>query len=267
MRFFPRNNVRVLKRRSLTTQAAVTILGAELLFLSGFTAFSVPTATGRNLQAWSRNITVELTACLPQKYQQFVLTRFPQLATSPHQVRHSLYTPIVPTAIFTGYILGPILGACAAALYLLAGLLGPYAGIYLFAAGGGLSYYHEPSMGYLLGLIPGCWCTGKLTPDPRKSVKQLVAAGCGVSIIHITGIGYLLGLCAASHFSGAALLWCPWMFEELRNLSWYQLPYDLALSWLLIGVGFPFRWLVNVLTTPDAGTRTTLHRQLEESIQ
>jgi biotin transport system substrate-specific component len=229
----------------------------------------MPTATGRNLQAWAENLLIESAAYLPKKYEQVVFSQFPQSAKPPHTVRHSLYTPMVPTAVFIGYILGPSLGAVTAALYVLAGLFGPYAGFYLFADGGGFSYYREPSMGYLLGLIPGCWCIGRLTTDPRKSIKQLVAAVCGVSVIHIMGIGYLLSLCVASHFSGndSAFFWRPWTFEELRNLSWYQLPYDLSLSLLLIGVGFPFRWLVSVLTAPDASTKTALHNQLEELIR
>jgi biotin transporter BioY len=266
--FFSRSNVRALKRRSLVAQIAVTILGAELLFLSGFTAFSLPTATGRNLQAWGHNLTINAANCLPSKYQQIMLSRFPQLSAPPHPVRYSLYTPIVPAAIFAGYILGPLLGAAAAILYLLAGLVGPYLGTYLFAAGGGFSYYTEPGMGYLLGLIPGCWCVGRLAMDQRKSIKQLAAAVCGVCAIHITGMGYVLGLCIAGHFTGneSALFWRPWTFEELRNMTWYQLPYDLSLSLLVIGVGFPFRWLVNVLTAPDASTKTAAPSQLEELI-
>jgi hypothetical protein len=34
-------------------------------------------------------------------------------------------------------------------------------------------------------------------------------------------------------------------------LSWYTLPYDFICSLILIGLGFPFRWLVNVLVAPD----------------
>ena len=270
MHFLSARNVRMLKRRSLFRQAVVTVLGAELLFLSGFTAFDLPTATGRNLQAWGHNLAFIAAASLPLKYQQFALSRFPDLSVPPQPVRRSLYSPIVPTALFTGYILGPLLGVSAAALYVLAGLLGPLLGVYLFAAGGGLTYYHEPGMGYLLGLLPGCWCMGRLTGGQSKSLRQLLGVACSVSLIHIVGIGYLLAACIASNFSGtgvAGLPWRPWIFEELRNLSWYQLPYDLLFSLLLVGIAFPFRRLVSALIAPDASTRISLHTQLEELIR
>ena len=73
--------------------------------------------------------------------------------------------PMVPFTLqlfFTtmaGLLLGGELGALSVGVYVLIGLLG----LPVFTGGGGFSYVLQPSFGYLLGMIPGAFVTGKLT--------------------------------------------------------------------------------------------------------
>ena len=95
------------------------------------------------------------------------------------------------------------------------------------------------------------------TRGERTSFRQLIALFVGLLSIHGIGLLYLLGIClfGAIHDPvGLQLTWSAWVFEEVRNLSWYALPYDFVFSLALIGAGFPFRWLVSTLIAPDIGS-------------
>ena len=57
-----------------------------------------------------------------------------------------------------GLVLGARWGAASQAIYVLLGL----AGLPIFSAGGGAGYIFYPSFGFLLGLIPAAYVTGRL---------------------------------------------------------------------------------------------------------
>ena len=128
--------------------------------------------------------------------------------------------------------------------------------MYVFAAGSGLKYYLQPGFGYLLGMVGATALVGWLGRGERKSLNQLLSLFAGILCIHGIGLAYLLGIClfgAVNEATGQQLFWSAWMFEEARNLSWYAIPYDLLFSLTLIGISFPFRWLITILTAPDIG--------------
>ncbi len=258
-----------LKRRSLVGQVVVVLVGAQILSFGSFVCLDLPTATQRNMLAFLRNQAVVATQALPERAQARVRQAVPRLAAPAGEVRVSRYVPVVPLSVFIGYILGSALGLTAATLYLGAGLVGPCLGIYLFAAGGGVSYYQQPGFGYLLGMAAASYCAGWATSKRRTSFRQLLAAVTGVGAAHGVGLAYLLGSCLVSIlFDGASSFpgWRPWVFEQARNLTWYPLPYDLLFSFALIGVGFPFRWLVRTLIAPDMGVRPRGQQRIEDLV-
>jgi biotin transporter BioY len=151
-----------------------------------------------------------------------------------------------------------MIGPAACAIFILIGMIGPYAGVHTFAGGGGLNYYLEPGFGYLLALVGAAWIAGIVTEGRRTSASQLFAAFSGLTVTHLTGLVYLLGSCLVSYLidgSRASLAWQPWVFELARNMTWYPLPYDIILSLVFIGLGFPFRWLASTLIAPDLVAR------------
>ncbi len=259
------NIVRRLKRNSLVAQIILVLLGIEILFLTSFTALSLPTATPRNVGCYFSEKLFKLYSRLPQKWQSRLApelsARTGLLHTSPLQdshkaIRYSLYVPQAPATIFLGYVLGWPLALITVCCYILLGLLGPIFRIYPLAAGTGLNYYWQPGFGYLLGMIIAACCVAYFSRGERTSLKQLISLFLGLLCVHGIGLTYLLGIClfgAVNDPVGSQLTWSTWVFQEVRNLSWYALPYDFIFSLALIGVGFPFRWLVSILIAPDIG--------------
>jgi hypothetical protein len=97
----------------------------------------------------------------------------------------------------------------------------------------------------------------KITDEKRTSLRQLGALAGGIVSLHLTGLVYLIGsalLFAVIDISRPE--WVVWVFDQARNLSWYPLPYDFFFSLLLIGAGFPLRFLVGMLTAPDIALKT-----------
>ncbi|NJP08772.1 MAG: biotin transporter BioY [Leptolyngbyaceae cyanobacterium RU_5_1] len=92
-----------------------------------------------------------------------------------------------------GLLVGCVGGKNAATLsqiaYIMLGLT-PWFPI--FAGGGGLDYYKEPSFGYLLGFVPSAWICGYLAFKTLPKLESLViSCFCGLLSIHATGILYL----------------------------------------------------------------------------
>lgn len=248
------------------------LLGVQMFFFSAFCALELPTATGRNLASYGHSQLDAVVASLPDKWQKKVFEKIPRLdcASLEHPtVRTSLYCPQVPVCIFAGYILGPTLAAVSAAIFVTLGLAGPLVGIHPLAEGGGLAYYSHPGFGYLLGMILCAWVVGRITLNTRSSLSQLAALAAGLASVHVVGALYLLGSCLVYYLldAKAALEWQPWVFELIRNLTWYQLPYDLMFALALIGVGFPFRWLSSMLTASDIATKTKAPRLTARAIE
>ncbi len=248
------------------------LLGVQMFFFSAFCALDLPTATGRNLASYGHAQLDAVVAAAPVAWQQRIFEKIPKLncASLEHpQIRTSLYCPQAALCIFVGYILGPTLGAISAAMFVLLGLLGPFIGLHPLAEGGGLTYYAHPGFGYLLGMILATWVVGRITLNTRSSLSQLAALAAGLASVHVTGVVYLLGCCLVYYLADAksALEWQPWVFELIRNLTWYQLPYDVLFGLGFIGIGFPFRWLARMLTSADIASKLKAPRMSARAIE
>jgi biotin transporter BioY len=247
----------------LIGQIVVVCLGAQILFLSAFISLSLPTANFSNLQLYTYKLARKVVKHLPLEKRDFVETHFSLLSESRAdidltKVRYSSYVPLLPFVVFIGYVLGLPLGVIAGVIYIVLGLCGPFIGIYPFADGGGLHYYSQPGFGYLIGIAFTMAFVGWMTSGARNSVRQLLAIVGGLLIVHIIGIAYLFGTAffvLIFHSKASYLNWQPWILAQVRNLSWYQLPYDFLFSLVLIGLSFPVRYLVDLLTAPDISIR------------
>lgn len=251
--------VQRIKRKSLAGQGVLLLLALQILFLSSFVGLSLPTATGHNLLNVCRLRAQAVAHLLPAAWQSKLYKSFPELTPPVKQIRTDMYTPQAPVALFLGYAFGNPVAPIAAALFLAIGTIGPAFGIYLFASGGGLDYYSQPGFGYLIGMIAATYVVGRITGESRTSMRQIAALACGTFVLHFVGILYVLGASLIFAFvdggrSGPE--WLPWVFEQIRNLSWYPLPYDAIFGMALIGLGFPVRRIVSVLTAPDISLRS-----------
>lgn len=245
-----------VKRKSSVGQVVMTMLSVLVLFLSAFTALSVPVSSQRNLAAFLQNRADAAVLALPEQAEAKLMAVFPGFKHEAPHYRSTNYCPMAPTAVFVGYVLGPYLGVVACFTFVALGLVGPCFGIHPFAAGGGFSYFNEPGFGYLLALIPTAWVAGMITRGRRTTLSQSLAVVAGLSVTHLCGLMYLFGSVLFSYVvngTSAALAWQPWVFELARNMTWYPLPYDMLASLALIGIGFPFRWLASTLSAPDIG--------------
>ena len=108
--------------------------------------------------------------------------------------------PMVPFTLqlfFTtmaGLLLGGELGALSVGVYVLIGLLG----LPVFTGGGGFSYVLQPSFGYLLGMIPGAFVTGKLTQTKTGKpgiVRIFLSCYAGLMAVYLVGVPYLYLVC------------------------------------------------------------------------
>jgi len=251
-----------LRRKSRIGQGIVVLIGAQLLFLAGFLGVNLPTATEGNLIRYVRQASENLVAKLPGQVGTEIKHNVPALAHTSEPIRMSIYVPQAPLAIFVGYVLGPVLAPLASIIFLVIGFVGPQLGIFAFSSGGGLEYFKQPGFGYLIGMVIASWVAGRLTVQNRTSKRQCLAVALGLLSVHLFGIGYLLIAALINSFGvqagevqNAHFYWQPWIFEEVRNLTWYVLPYDILLSVVAIGLGFPFRWLVATLIAPDIASK------------
>jgi biotin transport system substrate-specific component len=95
--------------------------------------------------------------------------------------------------LLSGFALGPFKGALSQILYLVLGLMG----LPVFAHGGGIGYFLQPTFGYLLGFIFAALVTGLLFQyfQPVSGAWSMVRAVgfnfIGVLLISLTGVGYL----------------------------------------------------------------------------
>lgn len=248
-----------IKRKSLAGQCVLLVLGLQILFVSSFVTVELPTATEHNLINFGRQQAQQLISLLPPTVQEKVYKTVPDLALPLKKLRYDTYAPQAPVAIFIGYVLGYPIATIAAALFLLAGIVGPFFGIYLFASGGGADYYTQPGFGYLIGMVVATLLVGKITQhETRTSARQVAALVCGIVSLHLIGLVYVLGCSLIFGMVEATTGpdWLPWVFEQARNLSWYPLPYDAIFGLALIGLGFPIRYMVGVLTAPDIGLKS-----------
>ncbi|NLU24327.1 MAG: biotin transporter BioY [Clostridiales bacterium] len=86
-----------------------------------------------------------------------------------------------------GILLGARLGALSQLVYVLLGLLG----LPIFTLGGGIGYFLYPTCGFLLGLIPAAWVTGKLTEKKADFKHIALGALAGLGILYLFGLPYM----------------------------------------------------------------------------
>ena len=122
----------------------------------------------------------------------------------------------VGAVLITGCLGGRDAGIIAQLAYLILGLTS----LSVFAQGGGLEYWKEPTFGYILGFVPGAGLCGYLAFKRRNSLESLaLSAFAGLGVIHILGIIYVLILSIA--VGHPALYSVP---ELLRYYSLFPLP-------------------------------------------
>lgn len=96
---------------------------------------------------------------------------------------------IVPMTLQTlfvmlaGMMLGKKEGTLSVGIYLFCGLIG----FPIFANGGGISYFLQPTFGYLLGFIPAVYLLGWLNEKTKIKFLHTCAA---LFVIYVCGIGY-----------------------------------------------------------------------------
>ena len=95
--------------------------------------------------------------------------------------------------ILSGIILGPLLGAAAAGLYLLAGILN----FPVYAGGtGGIARFAGPTGGFLIGYLLAALAAGLIAGKPRINdsipLPRLIAAiVCGFLVVYVPGVAWL----------------------------------------------------------------------------
>lgn len=100
------------------------------------------------------------------------------------------YSAITLQFFFTalsGVLLGAKYGAASQAVYVALGL----AGLPVFASGGGPSYLLQPTCGFLFGLIPAAWVTGRIAGGGRSARRVLPACLAGLAALYAVGLPYL----------------------------------------------------------------------------
>jgi len=98
-------------------------------------------------------------------------------------------------AILSGLVLGPVLGAAAVGLYLLAGLLG----FPVFSGGGGgIARFAGPTGGYLIGYFLAALAAGLIAGRPKAGasvkvfqIRVIIAVIAGFLIIFVPGLIWL----------------------------------------------------------------------------
>jgi biotin transporter BioY len=152
-----------------------------------------------------------------------------------------MYSFQVPMVVLVAAILGKRFGTVTIFLFLLAG----FAGLPLFAGGGGIQYFESLTVGYLLGFIVvptaiqpflnKAYCnTGWFK---GRSLWMAIGAMVAVAVIHgvgAAGLGVHI-LRGALPLTEAAF----WM----QQLSWPVIAYDLVFSWIAIASVRIFRTL------------------------
>jgi len=94
-------------------------------------------------------------------------------------------------ALLSGLILGPVLGAAAVALYLLAGILN----FPVFAGGvGGVARFAGPTGGYLVGYLFAAVIAGLIAGRPKIKtplIRIIIAVILGLLVVYIPGVTWL----------------------------------------------------------------------------
>lgn len=95
----------------------------------------------------------------------------------------------VGAVLFAACVGGQTAGALSQIAYLTLG----FSGLQIFTLGGGLGYLQQPTLGYLIGFVPGAWYCGWLATRREPQLELLAFSSLvGLAIIHSLGLLYLL---------------------------------------------------------------------------
>lgn len=143
----------------------------------------------------------------------------------------------VGAVLLTGCVGGKNAGVLSQIAYIFLGLFG----LPVFAQGGSLHYWREPSFGYLLGFIPGAWLCGFMAFRTRRRLECLArSAVCGLFVIHLCGLVYLIGL----SFLNPTTVSPNSLPELIMNYSANPLPSQLVITCAVAVVAFILRHLL-----------------------
>ncbi len=156
------------------------------------------------------------------------------VALMQHQTRLIPYVFQIPMVVLVAAMLGRKFGTLAVLLYLIAG----FAGLPVFAGGGGPGYFSQPSIGYLLSFVLVPWAihpflckafrnTGWLK---GRSLWLIFAAILAVLTVHLCGV---LGVgihWALGHINMIQA------GQWIHQLSWPVLIYDLAFCIVAVSI-------------------------------
>jgi len=146
---------------------------------------------------------VETTAARPASRRAVLMTCLTALfaALTAGGALVSIPVPLSPVpivlqnlfAVLSGLVLGPLFGAAAAALFLLAGALG----MPVFSgASGGIAHIVGPTGGFLIGYALAAFVAGLIAGTPRAAkpapLVRIVAAGfAGFLAVYLLGVPWL----------------------------------------------------------------------------
>ncbi len=101
-----------------------------------------------------------------------------------------------------GVLLGAREGALSQAVYVALG----FAGMPIFASGGGPQYVFNPTFGFLVGLIPAAWVMGALTARDRSARRVTLACFAGLGVLYLIGVPYM-GVIVNAYLGKGLTLW------------------------------------------------------------
>ncbi len=140
----------------------------------------------------------------------------------------------------SGILFGPIVGTVAVIIYLVLGFLG----LPVFAGGGGLDYFREPTFGYLISLPLNAYLSGWLYERNQKYLAVIVP----VFTTHILGILYLL-------------LFNRFWLQITWHLSFSMITYDLIFTLLMILILPPVVFFCRELFVQEIPVRETVSEE------
>jgi biotin transport system substrate-specific component len=114
----------------------------------------------------------------------------------------------------------------------------------IFAHGGGLGYFREPSFGYLLGFIPGAGLCGAIALRYRARLETLAySAFCGLLVIHLCGLIYLIALSGLG-LSNDPTISLANLAEKINNYSIAPIPGQLVMVCVVAAIAFILRHIL-----------------------
>lgn len=145
-----------------------------------------------------------------------VLTALGSLIRIPTPI--SSFTLQIFFSATAGLLLGSRWGVVSQLVYLLLGLVG----LPIFTTGGGFGAFLTPTGGFLLGLLPLAWITGKVRGDFRACLLGLGALyAVGLPYMHLIVTLYLQKPWSVwQTLCSGMLIFLPWDLLKLAFAAW-----------------------------------------------